>query len=274
MSRPLVITRDDLADKKSKQIETTKVVQTVSKSNALGTHNNAQFWERFYYPKPYIEESFEKLKKELFYEKKTYVYSDKILFQIRQALQKRFKNLYSSKFVSSIYTILTEMIANALKATHKKVYYNHIIRDLKTFMPVSKITDEKCLFLFKQEIHDNHYKNLKALTMQKKYSITVLFKAEGSGFMIYVINFGVPYANEMKRIKSIIEYSKKIQALYSLFEKNCENSKLNEGAGLGLGLIVMTLKSLNILPENFQIMASGNKTTASLRIPWGSFNQS
>ena len=207
------------------------------------------------------------------FQKKIYLFSQEISYQLKDALRVRFARLGREKLSNPIHTLLSEMVINGIKATHKKLYYKYVVRELSSFLTPDKITYEKWLRLFMEEIEANQYKNLNRFAKKEKKYVHVAFKPEEQSFLISVENFGIPIDVEKERINNLLEFAKGTEDLSYLFEDNDEVDSKREGAGLGLGLIIMTLRNLGIEVVNFDIGWKNDKTTSCLRLPWEVFDK-
>ena len=214
----------------------------------------------------------DKLKATIQYEKKIYLLSEQTSTLIKKSLITRFQLLRkSSKEATIIHLLLCEMIVNAIKATHKKIYHKYIVKELQNFLSCDEIAYTKWLQLFVEEIEIHQYKNLHYFTKKEKKYITIQFIHQKSGFLMSTQNFGIPSKIEARQILKSLETSEGASDLAHIFAQNTETS-LNEGAGLGIGLILMTLHQLGIRAENFSIKWENKKTTASLNLPWSFFD--
>ena len=168
-----------------------------------------------------------------------------------------------------MYTLLSEMMINGVKAMHKNIYYHEVIKPIEDTLFPEKLSYTEWLKMFKYEIEVNQSKNLNRLTQQYGRNLGIMISVHTQGVHIDITNYGVPSEMEYYRIKTILEKVRELTSLAYLFDADDDS---NEGAGLGIGLIVMTLKGLGVSENHFRICTKFNMTTSRLVIPFSIFN--
>ncbi len=159
--------------------------------------------------------------------------------------------------------VIFEMAANALKALYKRAYFEYMLIPLG----MDDLPYPDWLDLFRTEIQVHRAENFSYLCREKGISIHVTGTLHDKNiFRIDVANDGVPTEPEWKRIQSSLETARQLESLIPILELEREDGS-QEGAGLGLPLIIMSLKGAGIDPGNFSLFVEGMKTVARLDIP-------
>ncbi len=170
-----------------------------------------------------------------------------------------------------IIAITQEFLANALKAVYKKIFFEEMI---PTTIQVDQINYKEKLRLFRLEIEKNQTKNFTHIAKKNNLYVTFKFEAKKEGLKLLVINPGTPTSIEMYRIKKHLEDAKKISSLSHIFENDKDMTRkenYKEGAGLGLALVIMSLKNLKTPLNNMDIYKKGNQTFSKILFPWDIF---
>lgn len=180
---------------------------------------------------------------------------DKIKFALGKILEKYQKE----ELFTPLYSCLKELIANAIKANAKKILIEDgIITDPDDAMEVVKhirsILNEEALLVY----------GIKA--KEKRLSTRTYLKMKKDRLFIEVIN-NIPLSEkEMERILDRIEKSSQYDSIAEFYMENPD--PIAEGMGLGLSMVVVLLKSINISYKNFFMSTDGaSKTFARLEIP-------
>ena len=216
-----------------------------------------------------MKETLRVVKKKIYLKRSFYLFSEKIAKQLKRSLNNRFTFFNKQELTTTMHILLGEMIINAVKATHKKLYYKHfVVSSGKNIR--EKISYRIWLESFKKELEDNQYVNLNKLAISEKQYVSMIVRANKFGIIISVINRGSLSKIEQGRITEILEKAKEATDLSYLFE---DSEVYKEGAGLGIGMIIMTLKNLKLDPDIFHITTIKGKTIATIRLPWSLFGK-
>jgi len=188
----------------------------------------------------------------------------KLLANLREVLQK----LNRPDLSGPVYLIVRELLTNSLKAVYKKIYLEYFIAE----MGMSDLGYEDWLSIFKTEIDTHMAENFANLCREKnifvKFNMTPLAK----GLLIEIINDGVPSEIEWERLqKSLTESKKNTNMAYLFTDEDDENDLKKEGAGIGVPLISMMLRNLDLDLDNFKVIMEDNKTISKLFFPFTLF---
>ncbi len=156
-------------------------------------------------------------------------------------------------------TILREIIINATKANAKRVYFNKMnldISDHEMYMKGIKKFKENIVGQLDKLESDLRKSNMK---------VTFYTKKEEDGVKFIVTNNTPILPEELERINMRIENARRYKDFTEAYEEIYDET---EGAGLGIVLVVLLLKSSGIDPSNYKIVTDGKVTQASLFIPY------
>lgn len=166
-----------------------------------------------------------------------------------------------------LYTIIHELTANALKATYKRVFFKYLIEELG----LEGVSYEDWLALFKTELEEHQAENFARVCRDKEIFISVIGVLQGDIFRIEIGNEGVPSEVELVRLRTALKRARGLQSLSEIFVDDDEDAH-KEGGGMGLSLIVMSLRGLGIDPSNFSIRLRGDNTIARIDLPLAAFS--
>jgi hypothetical protein len=101
---------------------------------------------------------------------------------------------------------------------------------------------------------------------QKKLSTRTYFSIENNNLVIKVVNNLALSDKDLIRIQERIEKSSQYDSIAEFYMENPD--PIAEGMGLGLSMVVVLMKSVNIDYRNFKVSTDGtSKTYAVMRIP-------
>ena len=170
---------------------------------------------------------------------------------------------------SLIYTIAYELAANGMKALYKHAFYDYLATELGW----GDIPYEHWLKIFKTEIASNKAENFAHICRTNNLHLRVLAKIMEGHLRLEVINDGVASKIEMQRLENIYRKSRQGKNLEKIIEGELLDP-LQEEDGLGIPLIILTLKGLKIPVENFQIIVNDRSTIARVDFPLSIFHGS
>lgn len=137
------------------------------------------------------------------------------------------------KFVAYSKTVVKELTQNALKATQKRYFFHIKSLNIQTDY-------EKGMQGFKEFLQENKYMPLPDIF---DFAARIQVFIQSDRFLICVANQGELVEFERKAIENMIERGKKINSVAELLENEVKHK---EGGGLGLSMIVVLGKSLNL----------------------------
>lgn len=184
--------------------------------------------------------------------------------QVRDAIYKITDAYGGRKMAPVVYTMVRELAVNALKAVYKKIFYERVIEELG----IPEVSYSEWLDLFKAEIDAHRAENFSHMARQENLGISVYLRFNDQMLSIRIVNQGQPSELEYARIRSSIEKTRLVENMRTLMEEQEERDSHSEGAGMGIPMCIMTLRGLQIAPENFRIELKTGKTIATLELPW------
>jgi len=156
-------------------------------------------------------------------------------------------------------TILREVIINATKANAKRIYFNKMnldITDHETYL--------KGIERFKEDIVGQLDK-LESELKKSKLKVTFYTKKEDDGIKFIITNNSPILPEELERINLRLENARRYRDFTEAYEEIYDET---EGAGLGIVLVILLLKSSGIDPSHYKIVTDGKVTQSSLFIPY------
>ncbi len=160
--------------------------------------------------------------------------------------------------LNSVISIMREVVANAQKANAKRVYFTGSGLDINNPDDYKKgMKTFKTRFMQKPE-------EMSSLLVKSDFTISMDFGFDDGGLSISVKTNAAILPREMERIKHRLESARFYKNLLEAYN-NIEDG--SEGAGLGIALVVITLKNIGIDPSHFTIVSDKHSTTVGLRIP-------
>ncbi len=159
-----------------------------------------------------------------------------------------------------VYTITKELTINGVKANQKRIFFEDQSLDIKNDADYAR-----GMSLFKKEFSNkmNEIYGIKA--RKRSIYVRIILSYNPDGLCIEVEN-NTPIAQEEER--RMREKMKKSMAYSDIAEFYMENMDNAEGAGLGIALIMIMLKSAGIDPNLFRIVTLPEKTVARVEIPF------
>lgn len=206
------------------------------------------------------------------YEKPIYI-KNKVIIQaysvtpavercINSVLKKILKKNKCLELITPIYTCMKELIINAVKANFKNIYFE----DYSPKNDSDKIIDyEIALKLFKLEMSHKNARYLKKLAKDNGYSAKITLETKNNILYVSVVNPVSMTKTEQKNVKQKLKDAMKYNDITQYFLQ-VEKDPNREGAGLGLVLISIMLKSLGV-GKKLVIKSEKKKTIASFSIP-------
>jgi class 3 adenylate cyclase len=168
---------------------------------------------------------------------------------------------------SSLYTIIYELATNGLKALYKHAFYEHVIYELGW----SDIPYESWLKIFRTEIATNKAENFAHVCRQHNLSIQVSTKIVQNNLRLEVTNNGNASSIEVERLRSLYKRSLGGASFENILDAELVDINREED-GMGIPLIIFTLKGLSIPLENFKFIVTKSKTTARIDFPLSLFH--
>lgn len=179
--------------------------------------------------------------------------------RIRFTLARILEKYGMEELLTPLFSCIKELTSNATKANAKHILVEEgIIKDtddiVEVVNKVRTILNEEALLEY----------GLKC--KQHRLTTRTYFKVQGDGLVIEVINNLPISKREIRRIIERIEKAAKYDSIAEFYIENPDPAA--EGMGLGLSMVVLLLKSININYKNFSVTTdTREKTIARIIVP-------
>lgn len=176
------------------------------------------------------------------------------LYEITEIILKEKNEL---EYKSLLQTVIKELVQNAVKATQKRLYFKKNGIDIKS-------VNNSDLENFKESITNGSIFSI----MDEEsidYAVEIIFKDEKDSFKISVKNHGEMNSTERKNVEFMFGRGKDAEDVSDLLSEETNNK---EGGGLGLSMILILMRKLNIPQENLYFRTNDLYTIFNLIIPY------
>lgn len=158
----------------------------------------------------------------------------------------------------SIITILREIIVNAQKANAKRIYFR------KNNLDINNVEDyQRGIEKFKNDVIGD-FEGIKKDLENSEYYIDLYFERTEKKIYLKVTNNAPVIPEELARINLRIRKAMEYNHFSEVYEEIQDET---EGAGLGIVLTILFLKSMGVDPKHFKINSDGKVTETELTIP-------
>lgn len=191
---------------------------------------------------------------------KIYKLSKDLEILLLETLNDTLEKFQKLNFVPILFTVLKELIINACKANQKRIFFeekNYDISNKEDYIVGIKE--------FKKIFSESMGNKFGPLCKKKDYYCLIVFEILENGMIVEIRNNTLIAPQEEKSIREKLANAMKYDDLAGYYMDNADNT---EGAGLGLALIVIMLKSENIDPNFFRISITKEYTSARLELPF------
>jgi hypothetical protein len=192
-----------------------------------------------------------------------YSVSDDVEKQIKETLSNILSIRHLEDLLAPIYTCVKELIINAIKANFKNIYFEN-------YVPMSNyqniIAYETALQLFQLEMNRENAKHFGDIAREDDIKAEIEIWTVEDVLHVIVTNPVKMTDTELQKVKQKLKDAENCSDIADYFLKNMDDP-YREGAGLGLILITMVLKSLQAPKDSLVILSDSYKTTAYLKIP-------
>ncbi len=190
-----------------------------------------------------------------------YYFDDLVLDTVKVIIDSIFASFHKPQLSDLLYNGIKEVIINGLKANIKRIVFLDYGLDLD-----SESETEEGMKLFKDYILSRSPKEIEEELIQKNYMLMIYFFLEEHGMRIEVMNNCVLSEIEERRIREKFRNALKYR---NIMEFMNEHGDSLEGAGLGLFLLVLMLRQMNVDPNYFRVGKSDEGFTVSrIEIPF------
>ena len=172
------------------------------------------------------------------------------------------KKLGRPAIASPLITIVYELATNGLKAVYKQAFYKYAIHEVG----LGDIPYETWLNIFRSEINTNKAQNFAHVCRTNNLALYISAKMIGGILRFEVTNDGVASEIERVRIRKLYLKAKNEGNFENLLLEEVDD-RYREETGMGIPLVVLTLKGLGIPLSNFRYIITKTRTIARVDIP-------
>ncbi len=176
------------------------------------------------------------------------------LYEITEIILKEKNEL---EYKSFLQTVLKELVQNAVKATQKRFFFKKNGIDIKA-------VNNSDLENFKESITSGSIFSIMENELID-YAVEIVFKDEKDSFKISVKNHGEMNSTERKNVEFMFNRGKDAEDVSDLLTEETNNK---EGGGLGLSMILILMRKLNIPQENLYFRTNDLYTIFNLIVPY------
>lgn len=200
-------------------------------------------------PEAYLEKF--KENQEIFIIYKSLVLED--LIPVYEIIENLLKSQKLDRFIAFTKTAAKELIQNAIKATQKRYFFQ--VQGLDIAKDYTKGMEN-----FSEFLQQSKYISLPD---NFQFAAKIILSTDSNFFLMKVINQGKLVEQEKKAIENMFERGKRIHSVAELLE---DEVKQKEGGGIGLSMIIVLSKSLNI-PFPLSYSSQNGLTEFCLKLP-------
>ena len=180
-----------------------------------------------------------------------------IQFAVESILDKNEK----ASLVTTLYTILKELVINGCKANQKRIFFEELGLDISD-PDDYKRGNAEYKKIFSEEMALEY--GLKA--RKKGYYVIIDFNHDSTGMTLEVINNTSIAREEEAALREKLKRAMNYNDIAEFYMDQAMSGE-SEGAGLGIALIIILLKGENIDPGYFRIIIEEDRTITRLEIP-------
>ena len=163
------------------------------------------------------------------------------------------------ELVHAVYTAIKELTVNAVKANMKRVVFQ------KRGLDVNRAEDaEKGRHFFKERLQKGSLESFALEARELGYVVLVDFFFEPDVLLIEIRNNTLLAGDENERLRSKLARSMTYEDIAQFYMDHADPT---EGEGLGMTMITVMLRQVDIDPHCFTIFTEGAETIARLELP-------
>ncbi len=180
----------------------------------------------------------------------------------------RLLNRYNKlDMTATLYTCIKELAVNGAKANIKRILFDEVKIDLE-----NESDYRRGLEMFKEKLTDKFINEYAQKAKDRGLFVDIKFEYDDSKLIVEVLNNSALTKREDERIREKFRDGLRYDNIGELYMEMQDNQ---EGAGMGIALILMMLKSENVDPHFFTIYSDyQNKTIAKIIFPMATNFQS
>lgn len=178
--------------------------------------------------------------------------------QVRRVTEILLQENNLTHFSAFANTVIKEFLQNGAKATQKRIFFKNNGLDIDK-------NHKQAIEQFKEsmssgEIHSH------LLTKDMDFLVELNFQEiDKKSLLISVRNHGEMNASEIKNVNFMIDRGRRTAEVSDLLSDETSNK---EGGGLGLSMIVILMKKLNLTPDCLYYEVKDSFTSFNVRIPY------
>jgi putative nucleotidyltransferase with HDIG domain len=178
--------------------------------------------------------------------------------KLSSALLTIFNYIKKPELGNSLIYCLKEIVMNASKANSKRVYFNMKNLDIN-----NNADYEQGLTNFKQDVFGD-FKKYEDKHKELEYFVKIDFKVEADSLIIRVVNNSEISSQEEQRIAERLKIAGKFNSMEEVFSYGFDST---EGAGFGLIIVVLMLRSVGLDERVLSLTKKDGSTSVLLKIP-------
>lgn len=173
----------------------------------------------------------------------------------------RLLNKYNKlDMTATLYTCIKELAVNGAKANIKRILFDEVKIDLE-----NEADYRRGLEVFREKLTDKFISEYAQKAKDRGLFVDIKFEYDDDRLTVEVINNSALTKREDERIRDKFRDGLKYDNIGELYMEMQDNS---EGAGMGIALILMMLKSEGVDPHFFTIYSDyQSKTMAKITFP-------
>lgn len=173
----------------------------------------------------------------------------------------RLLNRYNKlDLTATLYTCIKELAVNGAKANIKRILFDEVKIDLE-----NESDYRRGLGMFRDKLTDKFINEYAQKAKERGLFVDIKFEYDETRLTVEVLNNSALTKREDERIREKFREGLKYENIGELYMDVQDNS---EGAGMGIALILMMLKSENVDPHFFTIYSDyQHKTIAKITFP-------
>jgi hypothetical protein len=155
-------------------------------------------------------------------------------------------------------TVIKEFLQNGVKATQKRIFFKNNGLDIDK-------NHKQAIEQFKESMSNGEI-HTHLLTKDMDFLVEINFQEiDKKNLLISVRNHGEMNASEIKNVNFMIDRGRRTAEVSDLLSDETSNK---EGVGLGLSMIVILMKKLNLTPDCLYYEVKDSFTSFNVSIPY------
>lgn len=186
--------------------------------------------------------------------------NEKVEKYILQILTMILDKYSRADLVEMLYTITKELAINGVKANQKRLFFDDRGLDIRNDTDYQKGMEQ-----FRQSLNESMNETYGIKSRQKGIYVKIFIGHQPNGLCLEVENNTAIAPTEERRLREKMKKSMGYNDIAEFYMDNMDNT---EGAGLGIALIMILMKSQGIDPSLFRIVTANDRTVARVEIPF------